>query len=118
MKTKYIVKEPETEKEDVPVKKPKSYPYQKKKAKRRGVKHVAHRMTPGKSGVKDPKELKKSLKEHISNHTKRMNCKEWWYGVNPSSLSNQSQHSSIQNSFQYNRLSDRLLFTKVQLYAT
>ena len=98
MRTKYKVKEPETEKEDVPVKKPKSYPYQKKKVKRRGIKHVAHRMTPGKSGVKDPKELKKSLKEHISNQTKRMNCKG--YGVNPSSLSNQSQYSSIQISFQ------------------
>ena len=65
MKTKYKVKEPETEKEDVPVKKPKSYPYQKKKAKRRGVKHVAHRMTPGKSGVKDPKELAKEKEETI-----------------------------------------------------
>ena len=45
---------------------PKTTRKKPEKQNRRAMTGVAHRMTPGASGVKDGKELKKNLKKHIA----------------------------------------------------
>ena len=45
---------------------PKTPHKKREKQNRRALTGVAHRMTPGASGVKNGKELKKDLKKHIA----------------------------------------------------